>query len=278
MDIKNLVASIKSSRNIKIAAIAVGILTIAAGGGAYFFLVYQPEMEKERATAMPPVAAKPKPATALPAAKPPNVEPTAPGKAPPAVVSAGQQPAIVNAPGATSPVPQTATEPVKPVPAAQKEAPIKSMAETKTEQVDKPAQADKKAGKQEASEMSQQVTPQSHDVPLTQTFEPVGQESATDEEPVQQRRGVTPKYNDIMTPVLRGDREAVKELLELGWWVDKPSVDGITPLMAAVNNRDTQMVQLLLDYGAEPSTQALKLARKNKDAAIESLLVQKGAR
>jgi ankyrin repeat protein len=93
-----------------------------------------------------------------------------------------------------------------------------------------------------------------------------------------QRRGITPKYNDMMTAVLRGDREAAKQLLDLGWWVDKPSANGITPLMAAVMNRDTQMVQLLLEHGAEPSAQALKLARKNKDAATASLLEQKGAK
>lgn len=89
---------------------------------------------------------------------------------------------------------------------------------------------------------------------------------------------VVPKYNDLVTAVLRGDREAAKELLDLGWWVDKPSANGVTPLMAAVMNRDAVMVELLLRYGAEPTAQALSLARKNKDPATATLLEQKGAR
>jgi ankyrin repeat protein len=97
-------------------------------------------------------------------------------------------------------------------------------------------------------------------------------------EPAPRPNAITPKYNDVMTAVLRGDKEAVRELLDLGWWVDKPSANGITPLMAAVMNQDAPMVQLLLDHGAEPSVQALNLARKNKDAASASLLEQKGAR
>lgn len=89
---------------------------------------------------------------------------------------------------------------------------------------------------------------------------------------------ITPKYNDVMTAVLRSDLQAAKELLDLGWWVDKPSASGITPLMAAVMNRDLPMVQLLLDYGAEPTAKALELARKNKDTATATLLENKGAR
>jgi len=81
-----------------------------------------------------------------------------------------------------------------------------------------------------------------------------------------------PKYNDMLTAALRGDKNAVQQLLDLGRWVDKPGASGLTPLMAAVMNRDIQMVQLLLEHGAEPTVQALKLAQKHKDAAIVSLL------
>ena len=83
---------------------------------------------------------------------------------------------------------------------------------------------------------------------------------------------INPKYNDILTPALRGDREGVRQLLELGRWVDKPGSSGLTPLMAAIMNRDAQMVQLLIEHGAEPTAQALDLANKNKDSAILSLL------
>jgi hypothetical protein len=95
---------------------------------------------------------------------------------------------------------------------------------------------------------------------------------------------VTPKYNDVMTAVLYGDRAAVSQLLELGRWVDKPDSNGLTPLMAAVLMRDPDMVQLLLDRGADPNLQApggdvaLEMARRNGDGASESQLLRAGAK
>ena len=89
---------------------------------------------------------------------------------------------------------------------------------------------------------------------------------------------VIPKYNDMLTAVLRGDRDAVKQLLDMGRWVDKPGSSGLTPLMGAVMNRDAEMVKLLLEHGAEPSGHALKQARRNKDAASVLLLERHGAR
>ena len=102
--------------------------------------------------------------------------------------------------------------------------------------------------------------------------------SPDSESPNSNFRVIKPKYNDVMTAVLRSDDEAVKQLLDLGWWVDKPGADGYTPLTAAVMNRDTQMVQLLLDHGAIPSPQLLKLAQERKDTATLSLLEQRGVR
>jgi len=95
---------------------------------------------------------------------------------------------------------------------------------------------------------------------------------------------VTPRYNDVMTAVLYGDRAAVSQLLELGRWVDKPDSNGLTPLMAAVLGRDAEMVELLLMRGADPNRQApggdvaLEMARENGDGASESLLLKAGAR
>jgi Ankyrin repeats (3 copies) len=95
---------------------------------------------------------------------------------------------------------------------------------------------------------------------------------------------VTLKYNDVMTAVLYGDREAVTQLLDLGRWVDKPDGNGLTPLMAAVLARNEDMVKLLLDHSADPNAQApggevpLEMAQKNGDGEIESLLRQAGAR
>lgn len=309
MDINSLVERIKSSR----IAIAAGVLAIAAGGGAYFYFVYQPQMQNQAAVAMPPVASKPQPAAAKPAVKPVSVQPTLPAPSVPAAVSPGispsvspaQQPVITPVATAGAPVPETAAEAAKPEPVVQKDQPKKRMAVTRPKQATKPEQVAAMDNKTDTPDISQQVAAQAQDVllePAASPVEPVPAESSVvkpapvpapvesasvapvepvhfaADEPASQRRGITPKYNDMMTAVLRGDREAAKQLLDLGWWVDKPSANGITPLMAAVMNRDTQMVQLLLEHGAEPSVQALRLARKNKDAATASLLEQKAAK
>lgn|SRR5574340_283490 len=296
MEGNGLVGRIKSAR----IAIAVGVLAVVAGGGgAYYYLVYLQEIQSGTVAANPPVAGKPLPSPAKPAAKPANVQPTVPASAVPAIaspsvspavspavfpavspaVSPAQQPVATPAPDPVAPVSELAVEPAKPEPALQKDQPEKRRAATRPEQVAK------------AEQVAEQVEPQAQDVllaPAPAPVEPVSVASSgsvAPGEPVSvaageplQRGVITPKYNDVMTAVLRGDREAARELLDLGWWVDKPSANGITPLMAAVMNRDTQMVQLLLDYGAEPSAQALRLARKNKDAATAALLERRGAR
>jgi hypothetical protein len=95
---------------------------------------------------------------------------------------------------------------------------------------------------------------------------------------------ITVKYNDVMTAVVYGDRDAVTQLLDLGRWVDKPDSNGLTPLMAATLARDSAMVQLLLERGADPNLQApggdvaLEMARTIGDGASESLLLKEGAR
>jgi hypothetical protein len=95
---------------------------------------------------------------------------------------------------------------------------------------------------------------------------------------------VAPRYNDVMTAVLYGDRAAVAQLLDLGRWVDKPDSNGLTPLMAAVLSRDADMVELLLQRGADPNLQApggdvaLQMSRANGDGASESLLLKASAR
>lgn len=94
---------------------------------------------------------------------------------------------------------------------------------------------------------------------------------------------ITPKYNDVMTAVLRRNRAAVTELLDLGWWVNKPGALGMTPLMAAVDIGDTAMAELLLKRGADPNLvssrgdSALRLAKRNKDTETAALLKRHGA-
>lgn len=49
-----------------------------------------------------------------------------------------------------------------------------------------------------------------------------------------------------MTAVMYRDQAAVAELLDLGWCVDRPDSNGLTPLMAAALNGDAAMTELLL--------------------------------
>ncbi len=254
-------------RGISIRTIAAGGLAILAGGGAYYYYVYLPQMEQESAVAAqkavkigakpakPPVAPGPKAASAVPAVS------ELPAPVSGVAVAAPVQPAITT-PGNVAiappvpplkPVMEPAPEPVKPKPAVRKPAPKKP-------KIKKPPTR---------TVMSQQATP-----PLPAVLP----ESGVVTEPAPAPRIVTPKYNDVLTAVLRSDKDAVKQLLDLGRWVDKPGPSGLTPLMAAIMNRDTQMVELLLDRGAVPGPQALKLARKNKDDATVSLLERRGAR
>ena len=87
-----------------------------------------------------------------------------------------------------------------------------------------------------------------------------------------------------MTAVLKPDREGVAELLDLGRWVDKPDSNGVTPLQAAVRNRDVPMTELLLKRGANVNASgpdgvtALAIARANGDAAMASRLQGSGAK
>lgn len=276
MDFKKLVERIKSSRNFKVIAMAAGVLVFVAAGGAYYFLVYQPQLESEAAAAKQPAARKPQTATAKPAGAQPPTSGVPAAKPASAQPPAPSMPVTAQVPVAAAPMPAKTAQPVKPEPAAEKLKPEKRQVETMPELVDKPAQAAKTDRKADAENL-EQARPRSQDAATAVAPESGEAAPVAEAEPSSRRRGITPKYNDILTPVLRGDRDAVKQLLDLGWWVDKPGSDGTTPLMAAVMNRDAPMVQLLLDHGAEPSARALMLARKNKDAATASLLEQKGA-
>lgn len=86
-----------------------------------------------------------------------------------------------------------------------------------------------------------------------------------------------------MTAVMYRDRAAATELLELGWWADRPDSNGVTPLMAAAMNGDTAMVQLLLKHGANPNLSGpggsmLSYANRGGDGNLVELLRKAGAR
>lgn len=93
----------------------------------------------------------------------------------------------------------------------------------------------------------------------------------------------TPKYNDVMTAVMYRDYLAATELLDLGWWADRPDSNGVTPLMAAALNGDALIAQLLLKHGANPNRSGpggsvLSYAGRSGDAKLVALLKQAGAR
>jgi ankyrin repeat protein len=86
-----------------------------------------------------------------------------------------------------------------------------------------------------------------------------------------------------MTAVMYRDAAAAAELLELGWWVDRPDSNRVTPLMAAAWLGDLAMTQLLLKGGADPTLRAaggsvLDYAEKGGEPQIIELLKRSGAR
>jgi len=93
----------------------------------------------------------------------------------------------------------------------------------------------------------------------------------------------SPKFNDVMTAVMYHDAAAAAELLELGWWADRPDSNGVTPLMAAAWNGDSAMAQLLLKGGADPNRRGpggsvLDYAGRGGDIEVIELLKRSGAR
>jgi hypothetical protein len=93
----------------------------------------------------------------------------------------------------------------------------------------------------------------------------------------------SPKFNDVMTAVIYRDGAAAMELLELGWWPDRPDSNGVTPLMAAAWIGDAAMTQLLLKGGADPNRRApggsvLDYAGRGGEIEVIELLKRSGAR
>jgi uncharacterized protein len=93
----------------------------------------------------------------------------------------------------------------------------------------------------------------------------------------------SPRFNDVMTAVMYRDPAAAAELLELGWWVDRPDSNRMTPLMAAAWLGDLAMAQLLLKGGADPNLRSaagsvLDYADRGGDPQLIELLKRSGAR
>jgi uncharacterized RDD family membrane protein YckC len=220
----------------------------------------EPPMQAKPAPLSKPMA-KPAPA---PAAKP---APTAVASAPvaaaaPAPVAKPEAPAPAAKPAAA---PAPAAKPAAAPAPATKPAPVKAAAEPKPPamQEPKPAPPVPVRSTRPRVESLQQLSG-----PGTAPPPPTG----------------SPRFNDVMTAVLYGDRETVSQLLDLGRWADKRDSNGLTPLMVAAMFGDSAIARLLLDRGADPSLQApggataLEFARQSGDAATTQLLQRIGGR
>ena len=222
--------------------------------------------------------AKPAPATPTPA-KPATAE----------VKPAPAKPA----PAAKEAAPKPAAAPAKPeaVPAS-KEAPAKVAAATaaKPKPESKPAAVAVAKPKPVAAPAPAPLVTEPPSPPPARTVEPrapAAPAAAPVVAPVvvapPSRPARSPKFNDVMTAVMFRDAAAVSELLELGWWVDRPDSNGLTPLMAAAWNGDAALAQILLKAGADPNAHArggsvLDYAGRGEDARVIELLRNSGAR
>jgi uncharacterized RDD family membrane protein YckC len=213
------------------------------------------------AVATPPAkpgAAEAKPAPAKPVPAPVSKETTSkPAEAPAKPAPAAKKPALAAAPAAQ---PKPETKPAA-VPAV------------KPEPVPEPAPAPEKP----AALVSEAPSPPPADEPRAPAAAPPVVV------PPVSTRVITPKYNDVMTAVMYHDLAAATQLLDLGWWVDRPDSNRVTPLMAAAWLGDVEMTQLLLKAGADPNLygpggSVLKYADRGGDGRVIELLRKSGAR
>ena len=93
------------------------------------------------------------------------------------------------------------------------------------------------------------------------------------------------RYNDVMSATVMRDRAAVKELLDDGKNPNVRQRDGLTPLMVAASNGDTEIASMLLAKGADPNLRAggrsaLSIAKSRGSAGggMAALLQRSGAK
>src|SRR5215467_11338550 len=94
----------------------------------------------------------------------------------------------------------------------------------------------------------------------------------------------TPAPAPVAEAAMRGDREAVKVLLQKGADVNVPLSDGLTALHYAASLGDAQMAEMLIYAGANPKARTrindytpLHLAGDSGSAAIVTMLLNVGA-
>ena len=98
-------------------------------------------------------------------------------------------------------------------------------------------------------------------------------------------RDVYSRYNDVVSATEMRDRTGVQELLNDGKSPNARQSDGMTPLMIAASNGDTDIVALLLSKGADPTLRAggrsalsIARARGSVGAGAVQLLERSGVR
>jgi uncharacterized RDD family membrane protein YckC len=253
-----------------IGVLVLGILLFVLGGylaADYLMGTAMKDMQaimsgEPPAPAKPPVMARPAP---KPAPKPAPVV-QAPSAPPPAPVAPAPAPAAK--PAAPAPVVQAPPPPPPPAPVAK---PAPKPAPEKVAAAPKPAPVMQE--RKPEPPPAPKVAPPPPPPPAPMVAPPPPATPA-----------VSPRFNDVMTAVLYGDRDTVSQLLDLGRWADKRDSNGLTPLMVAAMNGDLGMTRLLLDRGADPGLQApggataLEFARQSNDAATMQLLQRAGAR
>ncbi|HEX9687347.1 MAG TPA: RDD family protein [Burkholderiales bacterium] len=297
---KCLVVRAGPSRFMKAVVVTVGALLISIFGGYYYVTeFYLPQMAEDMGR---PMEKGMKPAQV---AKPKAVQPP---------VAKAPAPAAQPAPGAAAPggpkpmTPQEIAEfekkmqQAKPVSPAPKPAPV-AVAKPKPESAPVAAAAAKpKPAAVEVPKPKPAVVdvPKPKPVPAPAAEAPAASAPVppAPARPVEPRAPAappavapglssrivrSPKFNDVMTCVMFRDAPALAELLELGWWVDRPDSNGITPLMAAAWNGDPAMAQLLLKAGADPNRRApggsvLEYAGRSENALVIQMLRSSGAR
>ena len=308
---KCLVVRSGPSHFLKAVVATVGALLISIGGGYYYFTeVYLPQVTEDMgrqmeqamkqaqkgppatkpAPAQPPVAKAPAPAPA-PAAQP-VPETTAPG-APKLMTpqeiaefekkmaQAKREPAKVAVVTPPAPAPEqkkpAALAPAKPATAPA----VKAKPEPKPAAA--PAAKLKPAPAPAVEVPAALVTEPPAPPPAPRAAQPRPAVPAAVVVAPASTRVRSPKFNDVMTAVMYRDAAAATELLDFGWWADRPDSNGVTPLMAAAWNGDVAMTQLLLKGGADPNRRGpagsvLDYAGRGGDIQVVELLKRSGAR